>query len=96
VFITRTKDEIAALKQLVFDKYKCRDLGPISYYLGIWIRRNRSARAIELSIESYIDKLVKDYNRGQVTRHNPIDAKALKLQLRHADDVCDNRSLQRY
>jgi hypothetical protein len=25
VFITRTKDEMAALKQLVFNKYKCRD-----------------------------------------------------------------------
>jgi hypothetical protein len=96
VFITRTKDEMAALKQLVFDKYKCRDLGPISHYLGIRIRRDRRARAIELSMESYIDKLVKDYDRGQVTRHNPIDVKALKLQLRRAEDVCDDRSLQRY
>ncbi|KAH4084438.1 hypothetical protein HBH64_233980 [Parastagonospora nodorum] len=30
------------------------------------------------------------------TRHNPIDVKALKLQLRRADDVCDHSSLQRY
>jgi hypothetical protein len=96
VFITRTKDEMAALKQLVFDKYKCRDLGPISHYLGIRIRRDCCAHAIELSMESYIDKLVKDYNCGQVTRHNPIDIKALKLQLCHAKDVCDNRSFQRY
>jgi hypothetical protein len=96
VFITRTKDEMAALKQLVFDKYKCRDLSPISYYLGIWIRRDCRARAIKLSIELYINKLIKDYNRGHVTRHNPINVKALKLQLRRANDVCDDCSLQRY
>jgi hypothetical protein len=96
VFITRIKDEITALKQLVFDKYKCRDLGPISYYLGIRIRRDRRARAIELSIELYIKKLVKDYDRGYVTRHNLIDVKALKLKLRRADDACDDCSLQRY
>jgi hypothetical protein len=96
VFITRAKQQMAALKKLVFNKYKCRDLGPISHYLGIHIRRDRYARAIELSMESYIDKLVKDYDRGHVTRHNPLDTKALKLQLRPADDVCDNRSLNRY
>jgi hypothetical protein len=35
VSITCTKDKIAALKQLVFNKYRCRDISPISYYLGI-------------------------------------------------------------
>lgn len=96
VFITRTKDKMAALKQLVFDKYKCCDLGSISHYLGIWIRCDRLARAIELSMESYIDKLVKDYNCGHVTHHNPINVKALKLQLRRTNIMCNNRSLQRY
>jgi hypothetical protein len=35
VIITRTKDEIAALKKLIFSKFKCHDIGLISYYLGI-------------------------------------------------------------
>jgi hypothetical protein len=93
VFITCTKDEITALKQLVFDKYKCRDLSPISYYLGICIRRDCRARAIKLSIELYIKKLVKDYDRGYVTRYNPINVKVLKLKLRRANNACDDRSL---
>jgi hypothetical protein len=93
VFITRTKDKITALKQLVFDKYKYRDLSPISYYLGIRIRCDRCARAIKLSIELYIKKLVKDYNCSYVTCYNLIDVKALKLKLCRADDACDNRSL---
>jgi hypothetical protein len=93
VFITCTKDEITALKQLVFNKYKCRDLSPISYYLGIRIRRDCRARAIKLSIELYIKKLIKDYNRGYVTRYNLINVKALKLKLCRADDACNDRSL---
>jgi hypothetical protein len=93
VFITCTKDEITALKQLVFDKYKCRDLSPISYYLGIRIRCDCRARAIELSIELYIKKLVKDYNCGYVTYYNLINVKALKLKLCCADDACNNCSL---
>jgi hypothetical protein len=78
---------MTAIKALVFEVYKCRDLGPISHYLGIRIRRDRPNRAIELSMESYIDKLTKDYDRGHVTRHNPMDVKALKLKLRRSDDL---------
>lgn len=96
VFITRTKDEMAALKQLVFNKYNCRNFSPISHYLGIRIRCDRRARAIELNIELYINKLVKDYDHGHVTRHSSINVKASKLQPRRADDVCDDLSLQRY
>jgi hypothetical protein len=40
IFITRTREEIAALKEQVFSKFKCYDLGLISYYLGIKICRN--------------------------------------------------------
>jgi hypothetical protein len=90
LFITRTKPEMAALKALVFDKYKCHDLGPISHYLGIRIRCDRSNRAIELSMVPYINKLAKDYQRGHVTRHNPMDVKALKLRLRRPNDVCED------
>jgi hypothetical protein len=61
--ITRTKDEMAALKKLIFGKFRCHDMGPISYYLGIQVRRDRSRRAIELSMELYIEKLANDYKR---------------------------------
>jgi hypothetical protein len=87
---------MAALKALIFNKYKCRDLGAISYYLGIRIRRDRPNYAIELSMELYIDKLTKDYDRGHVTRHNPMDVKALKLKLRRSDDVCKDQALHCY
>ena len=80
--ITRTKEEMAALKKLVLGKYKCRDLGPISHYLGIRIRRNRAQRAIKLSIELYIKKLIHDFKRtNALAYYYLIDLKALKLKL---------------
>jgi hypothetical protein len=63
LMITRTKDEMVALKKLIFSKFKCHDMGLISYYLGIRVRRDRSRHAMELSMESYIDKLASDYKR---------------------------------
>jgi hypothetical protein len=47
-------------------------------------------------MELYIDKLVKDYYCGYITRHNPIDVKALKLRLRRSDNICEDQALQRY
>jgi hypothetical protein len=35
LIITRTKNEIAALKKLIFAKFKYYNIEPISYYLGI-------------------------------------------------------------
>ena len=97
VMITRTKEEMAALKKLVLGKYKCRDLGPISHYLGIRIRRDRAQRAIELSMESYIEKLAHDFKRTNApARHHPMDLKALKLKLRAKDDQAPPQLVQRY
>jgi hypothetical protein len=63
LMITRTKDKIAALKKLIFSKFRCHDMGPISHYLGIGVCRDRSRRAIELSMELYIEKLANNYKR---------------------------------
>jgi hypothetical protein len=83
VFITRTVTQMATLKASVFGKYKCRDLGPIAHYLGIRVRRDRQNRAIELSMEAYIEKLVTDYHRDNAaTRYTPTDVSVLLLKQR--------------
>jgi hypothetical protein len=95
--ITRTKDEMAALKKLIFGTFKCHDMRSISHYLGIRIRRDRSRRAIELSMKSFIDKLASDCKRTDaVARYDPMDLQALKLKLRLKDDRAPLQLLQRY
>jgi hypothetical protein len=88
---------MAALKALIFGKFKCHDLGPISHYLGIRVRRDCTRRAIELSMETYIDKLAVDLNRNTAAaRATPIDVAALKLKLRAKDNRAPEQLLQRY
>jgi hypothetical protein len=97
VLITRTVDQIAALKALIFSKFKCYDLGPISHYLGIRVRRDCTRRTIELSIETYIDKLAVNLSRNTAAaRATPMDVAALKLKLRSKDDRAPEQLLQRY
>ena len=97
VFITQTCQRMNDVKKQVFDKYKCRDLGPISHYLGIRVRRDRQRRLIELSMESYIDKLVHDFHReNSAARHTPLDVAVLGLKMRPTDDPAPPQQLRNY
>jgi hypothetical protein len=80
--ITQTTAEMAKLKSLLFGKFKCHKLGPISHYLGIRICRDCTERTIDLSMKCYIDKLGTDFKRVNAPRcYHPLAVKALKLQL---------------
>jgi hypothetical protein len=97
VMITQTTAKMAKLKAQLFSKFKCHDLGPISHYLGIRICRDRTKRTMELSMESYIDKLGTDFKRANAPRrYHPLAVKALKLQLRAKDDLAPPQLTQRY
>jgi hypothetical protein len=78
---------MAALKALIFSKFKCYDLSPILHNLGIRVRRDCTRRAIELLIETYINKLAVDLNQNTAAaRATPMDVAALKLKLRLKDN----------
>jgi hypothetical protein len=86
---------MATLKASVFSKYKCRDLGPIAHYLGIQVRRDRQNRAIKLSIEAYIKKLVTDYHCDKAaTQYTPTNISVLLLKQR-SDKALPNK-VKRY
>jgi hypothetical protein len=85
---------MAALKALVLGKFKCYDLGPISHYLGKRVRRDCARHAIELLMETYINKLAVDLNRNTAAvRATPMDVAALKLKLRANDDCAPEQLL---
>ncbi|KAI1667156.1 Gag-Pol polyprotein [Pyrenophora tritici-repentis] len=82
IFITATKQRIKEIKEAVYKKYKCRDLGPISHYLGLRIRRSRPSRLIEISMESYVDKLVEEYSRQHALPcYTPLDTSVISKLL---------------
>jgi hypothetical protein len=97
VMITRMKNKMATLKKLIFSKFKCHNMGPMSHYLGSQIRSDRSRRATELSMESYINKLTGNYKRTDaIACYHPMDLQALKLTLQPKDDCAPLQLLQRY
>jgi hypothetical protein len=65
LLIGQDMSEISKLKQRLSVRFDMTDLGPCSYYLGMSIRRNRRNRAIYVSQEAYIDKVLKNFDMTQ-------------------------------
>jgi hypothetical protein len=96
IFITRSSASISNVKEQFFGKYKCRNLGSISHYLGIRIWRNHPTRLIELSMELYIDKLILDFKHVDSFRClMPFDTSTIKLTLSTAEKI-DSQLLHDY
>ena len=57
ILITRSVAEMTRLKALIAGRYKVRDLGALSYYLGIRFTRDRIHKPISMSMEAYFDHL---------------------------------------
>jgi len=49
------------LKSSMMSTYSMKDLGSAQWILGMQIRRDRPQRLLQLSMESYVDKMVHDY-----------------------------------
>jgi hypothetical protein len=96
IFITRSCASMRNVKEQFFGKYKCRNIGPIFHYLGICVRRDRSACLIELSMEPYNDKLIQDFKRvDSFGRLTPFDTSTIKLTLSTAEKI-DSQLLHNY
>lgn len=64
------------VKTALQKKFKIRDLGPATTFLGIQITRDRPNRKLYLSQHGYIDDLLDRFNMGNANSHNyvtPLD-----------------------
>jgi hypothetical protein len=61
ILITRNTALINDLKAKLLRRYKARNLRPISFYLGIRILRDRPNRSLSITIDSYVNCLIKEY-----------------------------------
>ncbi|KAI1590867.1 rve multi-domain protein, partial [Pyrenophora tritici-repentis] len=86
---------IVALKSQLLNRYKARDLGPIGFYLGIRILRDRPNRSLSMTMDSYVDRIVDEYHLANAPKaDNPLPKSALTLIKR--DDIADNNLIQQY
>jgi hypothetical protein len=75
LLIGQDMSEISKLKQRLSERFDMTDLGPCSYYLGMSIRRDRRKRAIYVSQEAYIDKVLESFDMTQChSMKIPMDA----------------------
>src|ERR1700722_10953543 len=62
ILIRRDIQTIKLLKEALRNKYKVRDLGLITYYLGIQIIRNSQGQSIQLVQDAYIRKILHTFH----------------------------------
>jgi ABC-type uncharacterized transport system fused permease/ATPase subunit len=55
-----SKTDISEVKQALNGRFQMTDLGPCTFYLGIFVRRDRANRSLYLSQRAYIEKFLKD------------------------------------
>jgi hypothetical protein len=95
ILITKDTSAMATLKQRLFACYKARDLGPISFYLGIRVRRDRTKGTLSLSMDSYIERVVDEYHMADSpAADTPLPVSSLKLTKR--EDQADNNLIHQY
>ncbi|CAI7850917.1 unnamed protein product [Closterium sp. NIES-53] len=59
-----TKDLIREVKQRLGAEFAMRDLGPVTYYLGMHVDRDRANGTIHLHQEKYVKGLVESFGMG--------------------------------
>jgi hypothetical protein len=94
ILITRNTASMNDLKEKLLRRYKARDLGPIGFYLGIRILRDRPNRSLSMTMDSYVDRLVEEYHLTDAPKaDNPLPKTALNLTKRKdkADDNLTNQ-----
>jgi hypothetical protein len=64
VALCRTIDlpKLQQLKQALMEQYELKDLGELSWFLGIRVIRDRSQRKLWLCQDSYVDKITKKFH----------------------------------
>ena len=56
-----SSSEIQRVKKLLSDEFSMVDLGPINYYLGMTITRDRANRILRLGQQAYLEKVLRDH-----------------------------------
>jgi hypothetical protein len=97
ILVTKNKKLMEILKEKLLKRYKARDFGPIGYYLGIRVVRNRCERSIKLSMEAHVERLVTEYHLDDAPiSHTPLPTLVLKLEKRDPTDKADPGTVKQY
>ena len=74
LIVGSSKSEIQTIKDRLSETFQMTDLGPVSYYLGMKVTRDRPNRIIRLSQAGYVEQILKD--------HGMWDAKPVSIPMK--------------
>jgi len=81
LLVGKDKSAIQNVKQCLNDTFKMSDLGPVSYYLGMKVERNRAERTICLTQTAYINKVLQTFQQSQtVSVDTSMDSDAVLMK----------------
>ena len=88
-FIGRVKAELAAAFQMV-------DMGPISFYLGLKVERNREEKTIKLSQPANIEKVLQKFFLDQANPTNTLMKESMELVLNDSEKQASDSEREKY
>ena len=62
IFDRRHTAQVNAFQRRIFEVYEMRFLGPLQWFIGIQVTRDRATRRLQLCQQSYVDKLAAKFN----------------------------------
>ncbi len=87
ILIAKSKHEINNMKTMLINNFQMKDLGELTYFLGIEINRDRGRRELIIKQSAYISRLIKKFNM-QGCKHNstPMDMNNIDSSIVNNDD----------
>jgi transposase InsO family protein len=59
---SNNRPALDAFKKRLNDKFECKDQGPVNYFLGFNVIRDRNSRVLSISHEHYLESLLRRFN----------------------------------
>lgn len=88
-FIEKVKAKLASAFQMV-------DMGPISFYLGLKIERDREQKTIKLSQPAYIEKILRKFFLDQANPSNTPMRESMQLLPSDSGRQATNAEQEKY
>lgn len=70
LLVTGPLHQILAFKRIMQDEFQMVDSGDVGYFLGIQVKREGEDECYIWSQQSYIEKLLKEFNMHECTSQN--------------------------
>ena len=86
LLISNSEEEIDRIKEKLFKLYKLKDIGEVSSFLGVEIKRNYDNHSMQLNQSGYIEKILNKFGMNDC---RPVKTPAVNDIYSGEDHLCD-------